>query len=120
MRVQSVIPSADKADVRDPTHARARCFLRTWITDMEQPHPSASPSAANPAEPVRSHEDVLALIADVETQISRLRNVQAMSAEDVMQLEQRGRQIAEREQAIHQAEALLTGREAQLRSMSDA
>lgn len=84
---------------------------------MEQsaPHPLASTTP----EPVRTHEDVLALISDVERQIARLRSVQTVSAEELTRQHERARQLEARETAIHSAEALLTAREAQLRAMAE-
>lgn len=65
------------------------------------------------SEPVRTHEDVLSLIADVERQVARLRDVQALSVDEI------NRQSAQL-QEIEAREHALRGTEAQLRGMAEA
>lgn len=78
----------------------------------------ASPSL--PDQPVRTHQDVLDLIGEVERQLERLRTAQVRSSEELAHFADRGRRLDEREQEIHSSEALLTAREAQLRVMGEA
>lgn len=81
---------------------------------------SATAHASRPAEPVRTHHDVLNLIADVEQQLERLRVAQVQSAAEFAHFADRGRRLDEREHEINAAAAMLTAREAQLRAMSEA
>ena len=87
--------------------------------DGVQQSPASMP-AVTPDAPVRSHEDVLRLIEDVEVQLERLRTAQVRSAEEFAHYADRGRRLDEREREIAVASALLTAREAQLQVMADA
>jgi hypothetical protein len=78
------------------------------------------PSPADVVPPVRTHEDVLGLIGEVERQMERLRTAQVRSSEEFAQFADRARRLDEREHQLHNAEALLAAREAELRAMSDA
>ncbi len=98
------------------------------LASEQQFRPAITPSAfaegtsapiAGP-QSVHNHEDVLALISDVERQLERMRGVQVRSAEEFAQYTERAQRLDAREHEIHVAEALLTGRHAQLEAMSDA
>lgn len=89
-------------------------------SDKASPPDTPADAPADPATgPVRTHQDVLTLIADVERQVARLRDVQALSVDELSRQETRLRELESREQAIHAAEAMLTARDAQLRSMAE-
>jgi len=123
VRIQSVAPPADKASsasIGASIHSRSTSPHGHVVEDSAMDQPVVSDVVQPAQEPVRSHEDVLALIADVERQIARLRTVQTVSAEEIQRHDQRSQEVDAREQALHAADAMLTAREAQLRAMAEA
>ncbi|MDZ4753256.1 MAG: hypothetical protein SGJ11_02010 [Phycisphaerae bacterium] len=94
--------------------------LPSSIDPLDHTPTYGTPQPSPGMESVNSHDDVLALIDDVERQLARLRGVQSKSAEDFAHFADRSRRLDVREHEVQSAAATLIARQAQLQAMTDA